>query len=83
MYCVKDVPRCPCKSQVTTINQVRNACLNFCYSQPQFKDDWMKDMYSSECGRFCQQVVDQTVKKYGYSPCEKKIQPAVKWYQYP
>jgi hypothetical protein len=27
--------------------------------------------------------VDQTVKKYGYSPCEKKIQPAVQWYQYP
>jgi hypothetical protein len=27
--------------------------------------------------------VNQTVKEYGYSPCEKKIQPAVKWYQYP
>lgn len=83
MYCVKDVPRCPYKSQVTTINQVRNACLNFCYSQPDFQDNPNKDMYSSPCGKFCQQVVNQTIKEYGYSPCEKKIQPAVKWYQYP
>jgi hypothetical protein len=83
MYCVHDVKRCPYKSQVTTINQVRDQCLQFCYNQSSFQDDWKKDMYSSPCGRFCQQIVDQTVKQYGYSPCEKKIQPAVHWFQYP
>jgi len=75
--------RCPWKSQVTTINQVRNQCLQFCHQQSGFKDDWTTDMYSSPCGKFCQQVVDQTVKMYGYSPCEKRIQPAVYWYQTP
>ena len=76
--CVKDISRCPCKSQVTTINQVRQACLEFCHAQPGFGN---QDMYSSACGKFCQNVVNQTVKQYGYSPCEKKIQPSVFWYQ--
>lgn len=78
-YCVKNIPRCPCKSQVTTINQVRQACLDFCHAQPEFQSPDM-DMYSSKCGKFCQQVVDQTVKQYGYSPCQKRIQPGVFWY---
>lgn len=78
--CAKEIPRCPCKSQITTINQVRQACLEFCHAQPSFQSP-TQDMYSSKCGKFCQFVVDQTVKQYGYSPCEKKIQPGVFWYK--
>lgn len=80
MYCIRNVPRCPEKSQVTTINQVRENCLRFCHAQRSFQDDWQKDMYTSTCGKFCQDFVNQTIKRYGYSPCEKKIQPAVHWY---
>ena len=36
--------------------------MEFCLSQPEFKDNWMTDMYSSKCGRFCQNVVIQDVK---------------------
>jgi len=79
--CAREIERCPYKRQVTTINEVRNQCLRFCHAQPAFKSEVM-DMYSSDCGKFCQKVVDQTIKKYGYSPCEKKIQPAVYWYSY-
>jgi len=78
--CVKEHGRCPYKRQVTTINQVRDRCLQFCYSDPRFLGSG-QDMYTSPCGKFCQKVVDQTILKYGYSPCEKKIQPAVHWYQ--
>lgn len=81
MYCVHNIQRRPYKTQVTTINQVREACMNFCYSQPCYENDWTKDMYSSPCAKFCQEVVNQTIKQYGYSPCEKKIQPAVHWFQ--
>lgn len=82
MYCcLKDIDRCPYKRQVTTINQARNECLNYCKSQIQ--KDWTTDMYSSNCGKMCQKYVDQVIKKYGYSPCEKKIQPSVYWYQQP
>jgi len=77
MYCcATPIERCQGKSQVTTINQTRNACLEFCVRQT----GPTTDMYSSPCGRFCQFVVDQKIKQYGYSPCEKKIQPAVFWY---
>lgn len=77
--CVRDIKRCPYKTQVTTINEVRDRCLRFCHAQPEFQSP-TTDMYSSPCGRFCQNVVNQTIKEYGYSPCEKKIQPAVYWY---
>jgi len=81
MYCCgKEHERCPYKRQVTTINQVRDQCLQFCYSDPRFLHS-DRDMYSSPCGKFCQKLVDQTILKYGYSPCEKKIQPAVHWYR--
>lgn len=84
MYCcVKDIDRCPYKRQVTTINQTRDQCMQFCMSQPEFQNDWKRDMYSSACGKFCQALVDQKIKQYGYGPCEKKIQPAVHWYQTP
>lgn len=82
-YCVKDIDRCPYKRQITTINETRERCLAFCMSQPEFKDDWKTDMYSSRCGKFCQNVVDQVVKEYGYSKCCKKIQPSIQWYQQP
>lgn len=79
MYCcVKDIERCPYKRQVTTINETRQKCLDYCSSQ--INNDWTTDMYSSTCGKFCQQVVNQTIKQYGYSPCEKKIQPSVYWF---
>lgn len=80
MFCAKDVKRCPYKSQITTINQTRDMCLQMCYSDPRFLDG-SRDMYSSDCGKFCQNLVNQTIKEYGYSPCEKKIQPAVYWYK--
>jgi hypothetical protein len=79
-YCVKDVQRCPYKTQITTINQVRENCLKFCHAQPSFRSE-SQDMYSSPCGKFCQNIVNQTLKQYGYSACEKKIQPAVYWYK--
>lgn len=81
--CVKDIDRCPYKRQLTTINETREQCMRFCMAQPEFQENWTTDMYSSQCGKFCQNVVDQTIKKYGYSPCEKKIQPSVHWYQTP
>jgi hypothetical protein len=77
--CIREIERCPYKRQVTTINEVRENCLRFCHAQPEFQSE-VTDMYSSACGKFCQKVVDQTIKKYGYSPCEKKIQPAIYWY---
>jgi hypothetical protein len=77
--CGRYVERCPYKRQVTTVNQVRDQCLQMCYSDPRFLHS-DRDMYSSPCGKFCQKVVDQTLLQYGYFPCQKKIQPAVHWY---
>lgn len=78
--CIKRVQRCPFKSQVTTVNQVRDAALAFCHAQPSFKSP-SQDMYSSECGKFAQEMVNQTLLQYGYSKCQKKIQPSVYWYK--